>query len=203
MNETTRVLIVDDHPVLALGVQRLLTAQSDFEVVAVLSSAKALMEFRDAWDVVVLDLNLPDGSGLELLDRLILEYPTRRFVIYSVAPVEKFGFSAIARGASAYIEKNDPPSELREAVRRAAIGESYISDSLAGLLAAEHPLRAELTDFEKEAAQLLAMGCRPSQIADLLQLELETVSVHLANARTKLGASSNVELARVFSDAGF
>lgn len=202
MNTTTRILIVDDHPVLAIGVQRLLVAQDGFEVVAVLDSVTALKRYRPAWDVLVLDVNLPDGNGLNLLDELLLEYPTRRVVIYSVAPAEQFGFTAIARGASAYIEKNDPPSELREAVRRAAIGESYISDSLASVLAAAHSSHADLTNLETEAAQLLAMGCRPSQIADLLQLTVETVSVHLANARKKLGANSNVDLARVFSEFG-
>lgn len=199
MQNEIGVLIVDDHPVMAMGVERLVASQPNFRVVATLNTAAECAEHSDlAWDVAVMDLNLRDGSGLDLLDDVRERHPERHVVIYSVAPAEQMGVVSMARGASAYICKHDDPRLLLTALESAAAGRRFVSPEQAEALLTRGTGNAELTVRELELLQLLAAGERPSGIATLLGLSRATVSGHLSSARKKLGARSNVELVRLF-----
>lgn len=199
MAREIKLMVVDDHPVMAMGVERLLSSIPGFHVVATCNSGREFLNGHDlAWNVVVLDLNLSDGSGLDLLDHVRCHYPERRAVIYSVAPVEQMGLIAMARGASAYISKGDDPRMLVQAVEHAAMGKRFVTPAIAEILMDGGARTRVLTDREIELLQLLASGIRPSGIADHLHITRATVSGHLASARRKLGARSNVELVRLF-----
>jgi DNA-binding NarL/FixJ family response regulator len=192
----TRVLVLDDHPVLAVGVETLLQKQPGFEVVGVLNSVAELSEFDEPWDVIVLDLKLDDGNGMQLLDEIVDKYEHRHAVIYSVLPPDQVGVSALSHGASSYISKSEDAKLLITAVEHASRGERYITPKLADRLIATDG--AQLTERETETVRLLTAGIRPSKIAEELGVTRSTVSGHLASAREKLDAESNVELVRVF-----
>lgn len=195
----TKIIIADDHPVMAMGVERLLVAAGDIEVVAVVHNVRDfLRRAEEEWDVAVLDLNLDDGSGLELLDQMRARFPERRVIIYSVAPVEQMAMISMSRGASAYISKNDSPNLLLQAVEHARLGRRFVTPEVADLLVEGGTRTRVLTHREIELIQLLSSGVKPSGIADQLHITRATVSGHLASARKKLGARSNVELVRLF-----
>lgn len=184
---------------MALGVERLLVAAGDIEVVSVVHNVRDfLRRAEEPWDIAVLDLNLADGSGLELLDQMRQRFPERRVIIYSVAPVEQMAMISMARGASAYISKNDSPHLLLQAVEHARVGKRFVTPDVADLLVAGGGRARVLTNREIELIQLLSSGVRPAGIADQLHITRATVSGHLASARKKLGARSNVELVRLF-----
>lgn len=199
MQNEIEVLIVDDHPVMAMGVERLVSSQPNYRVVATLNAGAEYFRRPElVWDVAIIDLNLSDGSGLALLDDVRERHPERHVVIYSVAPPEQMGVVSMARGASAYVCKHDDPRMLLTALEHAASGRRFVSPALAEMLLSRGNGRAALTTREVEMLQLLASGERPSAIADLLGITRATVSGHLSSARKKLGARSNVELVRLF-----
>lgn len=197
--QETKLVVVDSHPVMAMGGEQLLSKVDGCRVVKRATSALAVMNNPSLeWDIAVLELDLPDGSGLGFLDHIRRFHPDRRAVIYPPSPAEQLGSISMARGASAYISKREDPEMLVQAVEHAVKGQRFVTPAIADVLVNHGAGRSTLTHRETELLQLLASGLRPSAIAECLHITRATVSGHLSSARKKLGARSNVELVRLY-----
>jgi two-component system invasion response regulator UvrY len=199
----TKVLIVDDHPVVRSGLRRLLTDAPDITVGGEADSARTALERSraESWDLILLDMGLPDADGLEVLAQLKLDAPTRPVLILTMRLNGELAVRALRAGAAGYLGKDSAPSEILDAVRRAASGRPHVSEWLAEQLAlrlsatAQQPAHTRLSDREFEILMLLSSGSRPKEIAARLSLSIKTVSSYRARVLEKLGLSSNAELA--------
>jgi two-component system invasion response regulator UvrY len=134
-----RVIIVDDHPVVRRGLKEIIAVEQDMQVVGEAENAQEAIRVirRTVCDAVVLDITLPDGSGLDVLGRLKSERPTLPVLIMSIHDEELYALRVLKTGASGYLMKNSIPEELVKAIRKIASGGKYISLSLAERLASE------------------------------------------------------------------
>ena len=198
--EAARVLIVDDHEVLAASLAQVLDHEPDLTVVGsagTLEKARALLATA-APDVVLLDHRLPDGDGVEAIPDLLALRPEASIVVLTATTADHVLVAAIEGGASGFVSKTRGLDEVTSAVRAAAAGESVISpEMLARLLPRLHRRepapRDTLTEREREVLQLLAEGLSNAAIAERLFVSVHTVRNHVANLSTKLGAHSKLE----------
>lgn len=196
-----KILVVDDHVIVREGVVRLLAAIDDAQMIEAETTLDALIRFRkERPDVVVLDINLRDGSGLELLRRLKADDPGARVVIFSMYSDVVYATSARRAGALGYVSKSVSSDQLLLAVRRAAKGDSYVDTAIAGEIAltafspAEHV--HQLTNRELEILRLLADGKSLSDIADTLGVAYKTVANTCTRIKEKLGVDRTADLIR-------
>jgi DNA-binding NarL/FixJ family response regulator len=195
-----RVLIVDDHEVLAASLAQVLDQEPDLTVVGAagtLAKARALLA-TETPDVVLLDHRMPDGDGVEAIPGLLALRPQASIVVLTATTADHVLVAAIEGGASGFVSKTRGLGEVTGAVRAAAAGESVISpEMLARLLPRLHRREAEprdkLTEREREVLQLLAEGLSNAAIAERLFVSVHTVRNHVANLSTKLGAHSKLE----------
>ncbi|WNN43587.1 MULTISPECIES: response regulator transcription factor [Winslowiella] len=193
------VALVDDHVVVRSGFAQLLSLENDIQVVGQFSGAPQAWPhlLRDAIDVVVLDIAMPEESGLSLLQRLRHHRPGFRAIILSIYDSSAFVQSAVDAGASGYLTKRCGPEELVQAVRTVSVGGLYLcADALRALRqTTQIPQElAELTPREKEVFELLVNGLSVKAIAGQLDLSHKTVHVHRANVLGKLQCATTVEL---------
>ena len=197
-----KVLIADDHAVVRRGLRQILAETPD---ILVGGEAKSTPEVRQLvreqrFDVVVLDLNMPGGSGLELLGELHRENPGARVLILTVYQENQYAVRAIKAGAAGFLTKESAPEKLIEAVRKIATGGRYISPELAETLAsmvageAEGAPHERLSDREFEVFKMLASGRTVSQVASELALSVKTVSTHRTRILKKMDMKTNAEL---------
>lgn len=198
-----RILVVDDHAVVRRGFQQLARETYGSLVLGEAQSAEEALDIlrRDRWDLVVMDINLPGRSGLDILRDLRREWPGLPVVIYSMHPEEQYAVRAFRAGASAYVTKASPVEELFRAIRKVMAGGRYVSPWLAERLAQDLAQdRAEsadpLSEREHEVLRLIASGRSASDIADDLHLSVKTVSTYRARALEKLGLHNTAELVR-------
>ena len=199
-----RVLIADDHAVVRRGLAQILSESSDIVVEGEASSfaeARALAGEK-RWDVLVLDIHMPGGTGLELLAELRRDNPRAQVLILTVSSEEEYAVRAIRAGAAGFLNKESAPEQLLEAVRRVAGGGRYLSAEVADALASQIAGEAggapheRLSDREFEIFKLLAAGSTVSQIGQALAISVKTVSTHRTRILKKLGMSNNAELMR-------
>lgn len=199
------VALVDDHVIVRSGFAQLLSLESDITVVGEFSSvAEARLGLPTSGaQVVILDISMQDGSGLDLLS----EIPTGiACVMLSVHDSSTMVEKSLELGAKGYLSKRCSPDELILAVRTSAAGGCYLTPDIALKLATpsnKATTLCQLTRREKEVSQLLANGLDVKTIANELGLSHKTVHVHRANAMDKLGVNNNVELAKLFSQESF
>lgn len=196
-----RILIVDDHVIVREGIGRLLAALDPVEIVEAETTHQAMALFRKLRpDVVVLDINLRDGSGLELLRRMRQEDPRARVVIFSMYSDVVYATSARRAGALGYVSKSASSDQLLLAVRRAARGDTYVDTAIAGEIAltamspAEHT--NQLSNREVEILRMLADGKSLSDIADTLGVAYKTVANTCTRIKEKLGVDRTADLIR-------
>ncbi len=195
-----RVLIVDDHEVLAASLALVLDDQTGVITVGVagtLARAKALTE-TTAPDVVLLDHRLPDGEGVPAIRELLALRPSAGIVVLTASAADHVLVAAIEAGASGIVSKTRGLDEVTTAVRAAAAGESVISPEMLSRLLPRLRRRGALardalTDREREVLNLLADGRSNAAIADELTVSVHTVRNHIANLSSKLGAHSKLE----------
>ena len=197
-----RVVIADDHAVVRRGLRQILSETDDIQVVAEANTAHEVrakaQEVR--WDVLVLDMNMPGGSGFELLKELRQQDPKLKILVLTMFQEEQYGVRAIRAGASGFLSKESAPEKLIEAVRKLAAGGKYVSNELAEALASavagdgEGVLHDRLSDRELEVFRRLAAGRTVSQIGEELSLSVKTVSTHRTRILKKMEMSSNAEL---------
>jgi len=189
-----RVLSVDDHPLLRQGIGALVSAQPDMVMVGQAATGEeGLREFREHRpDVTLLDLRLPDVSGVEVLRAIRAEAPEARVVILTTFEGDVEIQRALEAGARGYLLKTMPPGELVEAIRQVHAGKKRIPPAVAAQLA-EHVSDEALTPREVEVLRHIAQGNRNKDIAERLFISEETVKVHVKHVMDKLGANDRTE----------
>ncbi|HEY6072637.1 MAG TPA: response regulator transcription factor [Anaerolineales bacterium] len=205
---TTRLLLVDDHAVVRSGLRMLLEGQHDVEIVGeAATAAEALANAgRLNPDVILMDIGLPDKSGIEATREIKARYPNVSVVALTIHEDEEYFFKMLDAGASGYVPKRAAPDELLTAIRAAARGEVYLYPSLAKLLvrdylSSDHSPEDKstldgLTDRESEVLTYLAEGAANTEIAEALVISPKTVERHRENIMKKLNLHSRSELVR-------
>jgi two-component system, NarL family, response regulator NreC len=199
-----RVLIVDDHAVVRAGLAMLVNAENDLEAVAEAGSARdAIFEARTAKpDVVLMDVMMPEQSGIEVVPQLLKEHPDAKVLVLSMQDDPRYVREAFEAGASGYVLKEAADAEVVAAIREVAAGGRYVHPELgARLVSAEtaERRRAEedpLSDREREVLRLLALGHTNQEIAKELYISVRTAETHRAHIMQKLRLSSRAELVR-------
>jgi two-component system response regulator NreC len=199
-DERVTIVLADDHTVVRSALRMLLEAEPGFEVVAEAGDAEAAARFSHGHkpDVLVLDLNMPGGSGLEAIPKVRERSPTTQIVVLTMQREAAFAREAIRAGALGYILKEAADEELVKAVRLAARGETYLQPELGARIAAEPEQRQDhdLTEREVEVLRLIALGHTNSEIAEQLYLSVRTVESHRAHIQQKLGLTKRAALVR-------
>jgi DNA-binding NarL/FixJ family response regulator len=185
-----RVFSVDDHPLLREGIAAMINSQSDMIMVAQASTGReAIRLFREHRpDVTLMDLRLPDLSGIDALSAILGEFPEARIVMLTTFEGDVEIQRSLAAGARGYLLKNMPPRELADAVRQVHAGRKRIPHEIAAQLA-DHIADEKLTEREVDVLQHVAGGNRNKDIAEQLSISEETVKVHIKHIMEKLGAS--------------
>jgi two-component system, NarL family, response regulator NreC len=199
-----RVVIADDHAVVRRGLKQLLEAEAGFEVVAEagdISGAKRYVRGHHP-DVLVLDLNMPEGSSLDAVPDIRAENPNTQIVVLTMQDEPAYARQALASGVLGYVLKEAAEAELVEAVRRAAAGDTYLNPRLGARLAAEPAagLPGGLTEREVEVLRMVALGHTNQEIAEQLYLSVRTVETHRAHIQQKLRLGSRADLVRYALD---
>ncbi|HSY21674.1 MAG TPA: response regulator transcription factor [Polyangiaceae bacterium] len=197
-----KVLVCDDHVVVRRGLRQILAETPDIMVggeAGTADEALALLR-RESWSAVVLDINLPGASGMDLLGQIHKERPSLPVLVLTVYSEEQYAVRAIKAGAAGFLTKESAPDKLIEAVRKVAAGGRYISaelaEALASLLAGEGKgmPHERLSDREFEVLKMLASGRTVSQVAQDLSLSVKTVSTHRMRILKKMNMKTNAEL---------
>jgi DNA-binding NarL/FixJ family response regulator len=199
-----RVLVADDHAVVRRGVVQILDEAPDLVAAGEASTGReVLLQVQEHdYDVLVLDIGMPDGSGLEVLHQLRTLRPELRVLILSMYPERQYALRALKAGAAGYLTKESAPDELVAAVRRIAQGGRYITQSLAEELTAALVGEAEqspeqiLSDREFQVVCMLAEGKTIAGIASELSLSVKTISTYRARVLEKLDLSNTAEIIR-------
>jgi two-component system, NarL family, response regulator NreC len=197
--KTITVVLADDHEVVRHGIRMVLEAESDIEVVAEAADADAAARYvlGHRPSVLVLDLNMPGLSSLEMLPKVREDFPETAVVVLTMQNDPRFARQALRAGALGYVIKHSAARELVDAVRLAVRGETYINPQLGARMAAEPANEGppdELTKREAEILGLLALGYTNPEIAEQLVLSVRTVETHRANIQRKTGAATRAEL---------
>jgi two-component system response regulator NreC len=195
-----RVVIVDDHAVVRRGLRQVLETEDGFEVVAEASDLDGARRYVRGHhpDVLVLDLNLPDGLSLPAIPDLRAEFPDTQIVVLTMQSEPAYAREALGSGALGYVLKEAAESELVEAVRRAATGDTYLNPRLGARVAAEPPSGAPdgLSAREVQVLRMIALGHTNAEIARSMYLSVRTVETHRAHIQQKLRLSSRSQLVR-------
>jgi two-component system response regulator NreC len=204
----TRLLLVDDHAVVRSGLKMLLSAEADVEIVGEAGTAAEALDLvgRTKPDVILMDIGLPDLSGIEATREIKKQFPKAAVVALTIHEDQEYFFKMLDAGALGYVPKRAAPEELLRAIRAAAAGEVYLYPSLAKLLVTdylnqEHPAAEKanldgITDREREVLTYLAEGTSNEEIAASLVISPKTVERHRENIMRKLNLHSRAELVR-------
>jgi two-component system, NarL family, invasion response regulator UvrY len=197
-----KVLVADDHAVVRRGLRQILAETPDILVGAEAATAEEARRFlrEQRFTAVVLDVNLPGSSGLELLGEIRRARPELPILVLTVYSEDQYAIRAIRAGAAGFLTKESAPDKLVEAVRKVAGGGRYVSaelaETLASLLAGEKggAVHERLSDREFEILRILASGKTVSEAAQLLSLSVKTVSTHRTRILKKMEMRTNAEL---------
>ena len=196
-----KVIIVDDHPVIRRGLKQIIGDEPDMEVVGEAENAGECFSLVRKTDcsLIVLDINLPDRSGFDVLIQLKSEKPNLPILILSVHPENKFASRLVKAGASGYLMKESAPAELVKAIRKVNSGGKYVSASLAEKLifqdvASENPSHESLSNREFQILCMIAQGKSLKSIAGELCVSEKTVSSYRSRVMEKMKMSTNSDL---------
>lgn len=220
---TVRVMVVDDHPMWRAAIARDL-AEAGYDVVATVGEGAQAVRVAPAArpDVVVLDLQLPDLSGVDVIRGLVAALPSVRVLVLSASGEQQDVLDAVTAGAAGYLVKSASPADFLAAVAGTAAGEAVFTPGLAGLILGEYrrlaaggpttsggrtdeagrPAPPRLTDRETEVLRFVATGMSYKQIADRLVLSHRTVQNHVQNTLQKLQLHNRAELVRYAIESG-
>jgi two-component system, NarL family, response regulator NreC len=200
-----RIALADDHTVVRRALRMLLESESDFEVVAEGSTAEEAIRYVRGHkpDVLILDLNMPDGSGLTAIPKVKEANPATEVVILTMQSEPAFAREALQAGALGYVLKEAANEELVEAVRLAADGKTYVQPEVGARLARETTSPGDgLSAREREVLRLIALGHTNAEIAEQLYLSVRTVESHRAHIQQKLNLTTRSELVHFALRAG-
>ena len=202
MSKPIRVLIADDHAIVRQGLRQILSDTADLTVAGEAEiGVQAVQLVRSGeWDVVLMDVSMPDRNGIDALKIIKKEFPRLPVLILSMYPEEQYAIRALKAGAAGYLTKQSAPELLVTAIRQVASGKKYVSPSLAEELAnaigedSERPPHEKLSDREYQTLCMIASGKTPTEIAEALNLSVKTVSVYRARLLEKMNLRNNAEL---------
>jgi DNA-binding NarL/FixJ family response regulator len=197
-----KILIVDDHDVVRVGFRQILGEHSRFVVAGEARNAADAFEClrKERYDIVLLDLSLPDGSGVDVLRKIKSRYPDTKVLVLSGFSEEQYGINMLRAGAAGFLSKNCTTEALINAIETVAVGRRYLSPKLADKLADEissgsgKPLHEQLSGREFQILCHLAGGKTVTEIAESLFISIKTVSTHRTRLLAKMGLKSNSEL---------
>jgi DNA-binding NarL/FixJ family response regulator len=189
-----RVLSVDDHPLLREGIATIINSQQDMVLVSQASSGnEAIQQYREHRpDVTLMDLRLPDLSGIDAMIAIRAEFPEARVIMLTTFEGDIEIQRALEAGARGYLLKNMPPNELVDVIRHVHAGKKRVPPQVAAQVA-EHMSDENLTARETEVLKHVAGGNRNRDIAELLFISEETVKVHIKHIMDKLGAKDRTQ----------
>jgi DNA-binding NarL/FixJ family response regulator len=189
-----RILGVDDHPLLRQGIAAVINNQTDMELVSQASTGtEAVQKFRTYKpDITLMDLRLPDLSGIDAMMAIRAEFPSARIIVLTTFEGDVEIERALKAGARGYLLKSMPPDELVEVIRQVHAGKKQVPPQIATVLA-EHLTDEALTDREVDVLKQVAGGNRNKDIADKLYISEETVKVHVKHIMEKLGANDRTQ----------
>jgi RNA polymerase sigma factor (sigma-70 family) len=208
-----RVLIADDHAVVREGIRQVLSSGDAFEIVGEAGSGEEALQLAESLtpDVVMLDISMPRGNGLEVAPRIIERVPSARILVLSVHDREEYVLQSVRAGAHGYLRKDSSPSELREAVQAVHAGEAFFSAPVARQLSAALHAEAridvaaeklsKLSAREREVLLGIANGATNKEIAARLGISPRTVETHRESLMRKLDIRSVAGLTRFAVDA--
>jgi DNA-binding NarL/FixJ family response regulator len=199
-----KILIADDHAVVRRGLKQILAEEPDMTVFGEARTAREVIKnAREMnWDIVILDITMPDRSGLDALKELKNIRPQLPVLVLSMHPEDQYAVRVLKAGAAGYMTKESAPEELVKAVRRVIRGRKWVSPSLAEKLASdleigsERPPHEILSDREYRVACMIASGKTVNEIARELYLSVKTISTYRARILNKMKMRRNAELIR-------
>ena len=199
----TRVLVVDDHPVVVSGCKSLFASDPSVKIEGAGDAKAGYLAFLQKQpDVTVIDIKLPDVSGFELMRQIRKEDPDARIIMFSMNDDPAFVVRAVEMGAQGYLSKSDDPRLFVEAVRKVAAGDNYISPHLAQAVtfssaAVKANPTTKMTARELEVLTLLRRGDKITEIADALGISYKTVANTTSQLKQKLSAKNHSDLIRI------
>lgn len=199
MAETISIVLADDHTVVRKALRVLLEEESGFEVVAEAEDAETAIRYLRGHKprVLILDLNMPGRPSLEAIPEMQEASPDTKIVVLTMQKEPAFARQALQHGVLGYVLKEAADDELVQAVRSAAVGETYLQPALGAKLAAEPETPpSDLSERETDVLRLIALGHTNAEIAEQLYISVRTVETHRAHIQQKLGVSSRAELVR-------
>ena len=207
MTQKIKILLVDDHPLVREGVANLINQQPDFEVCGEAASEPQALELvgQVQPEVVIVDLTLEDGSGLELIKSVKVRHPTVKMLVLSMHDESLYAERALRAGAHGYLMKREAAKKVIQGVRTVLAGQLFVSEKITALLAEKNVGRQtadsaspveQLSNRELEVFQLLGRGQSTRQIADHLHVGFKTVQAYCARIKEKLKLANATELMR-------
>jgi two-component system, NarL family, invasion response regulator UvrY len=198
----TRIFIADDHVLILEGLKKILREESDMLVVGEAHNGVETVERirKTECDILLLDLSLPDKSGLEILKEVKKQFPHLHVLILSMFPEEVFAVRALKAGADGYLTKDSAAKELVLALRKVADGRKYVSEALSQKLAFDvaggggRAPHEDLSDREFQVLRMIGAGKTVTQIAAELNVSVSTVNTHRSHILEKMGMHTNAEL---------
>lgn len=207
MNRPLAILVVDDHAVVRRGTMDIIAdmpGERRFVEAASMAEAEAALEAEE-FGLAVLDISLPDGSGLKLLERMTSERPDMPVVVLSMHHEAEYARRALALGAKGYLSKNSAPEELAEALSLVLAGETYVSPALSLRLSGSgdtRPASSGLSRQEREVAYRLGRGETLSGVAASMGVSVKTASTYRARIMRKLGLKTTADFFRYAIEKG-
>ena len=205
IKSATKVAIVDDHPMVAEGIQSILESYDDIDVVATLSNGRELIDNLNtlAPDVILMDLNMPELGGLSATEIVLEQRPQTHIVILTMHDNAEYIASALSHGAMGYLLKDVPTDEIKLAIDTVMMGEQYLCTGAKGSIAPKQGgAREALTEREQTILLELAQGKSNKDVAQALEISVRTVETHRKNIKRKLGISSTAGLTRYALEHG-
>lgn len=202
----TRVLIVDDHPMVAEGIEAILETYDDIEVVGLLSNGQEVIDQVEALspDVVLLDINMPQMGGLSAAEIVLERRPETRILMLSMHDSSEYISTALSHGARGYVLKDVPTDSIKVAIDAVMAGEVYLCTRASAAIAPSQNSddRESLTSREQTILLQLAQGKSNKEVALALDISVYTVETHRKNIKRKLGISSTAGLTRYAMEHG-
>ena len=204
MSAPVKVLIVDDHPMVAEGIQSILETYDDVSVVGTLRNGQQAVDQVDTLDpdVILMDLNMPGLGGLSATEILLEKRPDTRILVLSMHDTPEYISTALSHGAMGYVLKDVPTDEIKQAIDTVMQGERYLCTGAEGSLKPKSGLREALTGREQTILLQLAQGKSNKDVAEVLNISVRTVETHRKNIKRKLGISSTAGLTRYAMEHG-
>ena len=199
-----KILVADDHPIVRQGLKQILSEYPDMTVADEAANGKEVLSKigKKDFDIVLLDISMPDRNGLDILKELKAKKPKLPVLVLSIYPEDQYAVRVLKLGAAGYLTKESVPEELIAAIRKVARGRKYVSNYLAEKLATDleintdKPPHENLSDREYQVMFMIASGKRLKEISEELSLSIKTISTYRTRIMDKMKMRNNADLIR-------